>query len=294
MKNIVRLVFVFSIWFVVLFVVPWVIYWLHIRLEPLSEQGIPWVMVLPITLYGTMLVGLRYTARVSMPIFLSIISLVILGLGWTGILALGISRIRAIPVPISQDKILSLGESGLLLSQADKSVVFLSDPHKPQSPRVIFVQDKPLVYEPVPQADSFSEIQGMSLIPFRINAPASLQGISNDLVSTATQFNTRLNQGFIPFIIYAGGLMVLLSALRVIFTLGAWPLANLCVGILVFRGGLALEAWLNTPRVQNDIFSLVGERIPKPLLSPLLLYLLGLLLLLYTAVFHLVKSRSAR
>ncbi|MDR1030847.1 MAG: hypothetical protein LBL76_08240 [Treponema sp.] len=251
-------------------------------------------MVLPITIYGTMLVGLRYTARVSMPISLSIMSLVILGLGCTGVLTLGISRIRVIPVPISQDKILSLGEPGLLLPQTDKSVVFLSDPHKPQSPQVISVQDKPLIYEPVPQADALAGVQGMSLSPFRINAPAALQGICNDLASTATQFGTRLNQGFIPFIIYTGGLMVLLSSLRVIFTLGAWPLANLCIGILAFRGVLALEALLNTPRIQSDLFFLVGERIPKPLLSSLLLYLLGLFLILYTAVFHLIKSRSPR
>jgi hypothetical protein len=292
--------FVFSIGFVVLFVVPWVMYWFYIRLEPsvqaglVSERGSFWVMVLPITIYGTMLVGLRYTARVSMPISLSIMSLVILGIGWTGVLTLGISRIQAIPVPLSQDKIFSLGEPGLLLSQTDTSEVFLSDPHKPQSPQVISVQDKPLVYEPVPHADALSGIRGMSLSPFRINAPAALQGISHDLASTATQLNTRLNQGFIPFIIYVGGLMVLLSSLRVIFTLGAWPLANLCIGMVVFRGVLALEALLNTPRIQSDLYSLVGERIPKPLLGSLLLYLLGLFLILYTVVFQLVKSRSFR
>jgi hypothetical protein len=217
-------------------------------------------------------------------------SLVILGLGWTGGLALGMNRIT-MPVH-SQSTLFNLGASGVLLSRSDKAVVFLQDPHNPQSPQVISVPGQPLVYVAVPQEEALQRGLGGPLVSFRTDAPAFLQGIIHDFASTATQLHTRLHEGFLPFLIYVGGLMVLLSSLRFICTLGAWPLANLCIRILVFRGVLALEALLNTPRIQRDLLSLVGSWVPKSLLSPLLLYTLGLLLFIYTGVSHLVKQRS--
>ncbi|MHB9292691.1 hypothetical protein Holit_01793 [Hollandina sp. SP2] len=292
MKNIVRLVFVFSIGFVVLLGVSLVVHWLHIRLEPAvqSEGEALWISVLPITIYGVMLLSLRYTVRVSIPVPLAIISLVILGLGWTGGLAWGINRLT-IPVHF-QGTILSLGEPGLMLSESDKTVVILQDPHNPQSPQVIAVPDKALVYRAVPQEGDIQRSRGSPLVSFRTDVPAFLQGIIHDFASTAAQLQTRLNEGFLPFMIYVGGLMVLLSSLRFICILGAWPLAHLGIRILVFRGVLALEALLNTPRIQGDILSLVGAWVPKPLLSPLILYTLGVLLILYTGVLYLVKQRN--
>jgi hypothetical protein len=214
----------------------------------------------------------------------------ILGLGWTGGLALGMNRFTMPVYP--QDTMLSLGEPGLLLSRSDKAVVILQDPHNPQSPQVLSVPGEGLVYAAVPQEETLQKKLGGPLVSFRTEAPAFLQGIIHDFASTAAQFHTRLNQGFLPFMIYAGGLMVLLCSLRFIFTLGAWPLANLCVRILVFRGVLALEALLNTPRIQRDLLSLVGTWLPKSLISPVLLYALGLVLLLYTGVSYLIKHRS--
>ncbi|MDR0630017.1 MAG: hypothetical protein LBG24_10350 [Treponema sp.] len=292
MKNIVGLVFVFSIGFVVLLVISWVLHWLHIRLEPAvqSEGGFLWISVLPITIYGVMLLAIGYTLRAGIPSPLAVMSLVILGLGWIGGLALGMNRFT-LPAH-SPAALSSLGEPGLLLSRPDKAVVFLQDPHKPQSPQVISVPGQGLVYVAIPQEEALQRGLGGPLVSFRTDAPAFLQGIIRDFASTATQLHTRLNEGFLPFLIYAGGLMVLLSSLGVICTLGAWPLANLCIRILVFRGVLALEALINTPRIQRDLLSLAGSWVPQSLLSPLLLYTLGLVLLLCTGVFQLVKQRS--
>ncbi|MDR2394335.1 MAG: hypothetical protein LBD93_09315 [Treponema sp.] len=291
MKNILRLVFIFSMGFAVLFVLFLVMYWLQSPLDPTvqSERRILWISVLPITIYGTMLLALRYTVRVSIPMPLAMISLVILGLGWTGGLALGISRL---PIPAySQSTLLSLGEPGLLLSRSDKAVVLLQDPQDPYSPQVISLPGKALVYQEGPQEGAFPRSLGAPLVSFRTDAPPVLQGILNDFTSIATQLKTQLNQGFVPFMIYVGGLMVLLSSLRFICTLGAWPLANLCVRILVFRGVLALEAFLTTPRIQRDLLSLFGSWLPRYVLSPLLLYALGFLFILYTLVLHLVRER---
>ncbi|MDR1985703.1 MAG: hypothetical protein LBP88_01870 [Treponema sp.] len=292
MKNIVRLVFVFSISFVVLLVISLAVHWLHIRLEPAAhfEGEVLWISVLPVTIYGVMLLSLRYTVRVSIPVPLAIISLVILGLGWTGGLALGINRLT-IPAYF-QGTMPSLGEPGLMLSRSDKTVVLLQDPHNPQSPQVIAVPDKALVYAAAPQEAYLQRSPGAPLVSFRTGVPAFLQGIIHDFASIAAQLQTRLNEGFLPFMIYVGGLMVLLSSLRFICTLGAWPLAHLGIRILVFRGVLALEALLNTPRIQQDILSLVGAWVPRPLLSPLILYILGVLLIIYTGVLYLVKQRN--
>ncbi|MDR3114758.1 MAG: hypothetical protein LBU25_04475 [Treponema sp.] len=292
MKNIVRLMVVFSLGFVILFILSLIIYWLYICLNPAaqSEEGFLWISVLPMTIYAVMLLGLRYTVRVSIPIPLAIISLVILGLGWTGGLALGLNRLT-MPVPF-QRTILSLGEPGLLLSRSDNAVVLLQDPHNPHSPQVISVPGKALVYAAVPPEGTPQTSLERPLLSFRTDPPVFLQGIIHDFASSAAQLHTRLREGFLPFMIYTGALMVLLSSLRFIFTLGTWPLANLCVRILVFRGVLALEAFLNTPRIQQDLLSLTGTWLPKSLLSPVLLYALGLLLILYTLGVYLVKQRS--
>ncbi|MDR2633010.1 MAG: hypothetical protein LBC51_05220 [Treponema sp.] len=292
MKNILRLVFVFSLSFAVLFVVFLVMHWLQSRLDPAmqSEGRLLWISVLPITIYGAMLLGLRYTIRVSIPIPLAILSLVILGLLCTGGLALGISRFT-MPA-YSRATLFSLGKPGLLLSMPDKAVVLLYDPQDPSSPQVLSLPGKPLVYLHTPQEGNSPRRLAAPLVSFRTASPPFLQGILNDFASTAAQLQTRLNLGFVPFMIYIGALIVLLSSVRFICTLGAWPLANLCVRILVFRGVLALEAFLNTPRIQRDLLSLLGSRLPQSLLSPVLLYTLGLLFILSALILHLIRKRS--
>ncbi|MDR2397639.1 MAG: hypothetical protein LBD74_02640 [Spirochaetaceae bacterium] len=290
MKHTLRVAVVFSIGFASLFIIAMLIQWLYIRLEPTMPEGkFLGMAVLPLTLYGGILLTLRYTVRVGVPILQAVITVAILALGWSGVLVLGLERLT-LPAH-SQNTVLNLGSPGLILARSDKAQIFLPDPHNLQTPLVFAGIGPGLVYEATPDEETFQKGLGYPLVSFRTEVPAFLQGILRDLASTATQFRSRLNQGFPAFMLYAGGLILVLSSLRCFFTLGAWPLANLGIGILVFRGVLALEALLNMPRTQRNLFLLSGSLIPQALLSPLILYALGILLLLYTGVSVLVKQR---
>jgi hypothetical protein len=269
-----------------------------LAVQSLRTQSILWARaVIPVTIYGALLMGLRYSARIGMTSLQSLVCLLFLGMGWTTALALGINRIGDIPARSIPSKTLSWGEPGLLLSRSNKTVVVLHDPRNPQSPRVLAIPGRALVHEQLPREFIPEGSFSAPLMSFRRNVPGLLQGIADDLASTAAQLNNRLNAGFLPFIIYAGGLLLALCSLRFIFTVRAWSLVNLCMGILIFRGVLALEALFNTPHLQSDLVSLLasgGIRFPASLLSPLLLYALGILLICYTLVSQAIRTRRTK
>jgi hypothetical protein len=73
--------------------------------------------------------------------------------------------------------------------------------------------------------------------------------------------------------------------------LSAWPLANLFLGGLAFRGVLALETFLNTPEIQDIIASFLKNIFPVSLIAPLVFLGIGILVCLYSFLVHLSKKQ---
>ncbi|MDR2495426.1 MAG: hypothetical protein LBD24_09425 [Spirochaetaceae bacterium] len=306
MKHIVQLVLGISLCFAVVFVLSLVLKLLQIRIE--SVRAIPVLsrlsieecitaarVAFPVTIYFSILLGISYTARRGIPVPASIICLVILGMGAALLIALGINALERIPPDSSPPQGITLGEPGLIFSHPPhKTRVFLQDPGSPQGSQVVAEPDRPLRYEKSPSRfDGLGTAQGFGFSPtlLQSNTYFFLQSILSDIDRAAAQFSRRFKEGFMLFFLYMLSLVFLLSSCRFIMDLSVWPLANLFLGILAFRGVLALEKILNSEETQSLLASFMGDRFPQGVLSPLAFGCLGAVIILYTALARLGKSR---
>ncbi|MDR2518736.1 MAG: hypothetical protein LBD13_04905 [Spirochaetaceae bacterium] len=306
MKHIVRLILVISLCFAVVFVLSLILKLLQIRLE--SVRALPVFSRLsleeciaaargafPITIYFSILLSVSYTARRGIPAPAAIMCLIILGMSASLLIALGINALERIPPSPSPPLGIPLGEAGLIFSHPpDKARIFLEDPGNPQGAQVAAEPDRPLLYEKSPgNAGGLGTAQGFGFAPalLQSNMYFFLQRIFKDIDLAAAQFTTRFKEGFMLFFLYMLSLVFLLSSGRFLMDISGWPLANLFLGILAFRGVLALERVLNSEGTWTLLVSFMGEGFPQWVLSPLVFVCLGSVVILYAAFARLGKSR---
>jgi hypothetical protein len=91
---------------------------------------------------------------------------------------------------------------------------------------------------------------------------------------------------------YAGALIFLLVSLGFILKLSNWPLANLFLGCLAFRGVLAAETFLNSPEIQDLFAEFLENRLPLSYTVPLIFCVFGVMINLYTFLVFLARRRA--
>ncbi|MDR3343700.1 MAG: hypothetical protein LBT14_13170 [Treponema sp.] len=291
--NIVRLVLVFSACLVILFAGSLMVRFAHIRVDEVGmipAQPVSKVVefvaalegALPLILYFSLLFGINYSARREISIPRSMICLGVLSALYIVLISLGIVRFWNVPASPSAHGI-TLGEPGLVLSGADSVRVLLDDPADMHGAQVVSLPGSPLLYQEIPME---SQHTGLPPAPFRTDQVNFLSSIIQDFSLSAEQLTSRLKAGFASFLIYAFSLIFLLVSLRFVMEMSSWPLANLCLGALIFRGVLALERFINSPPTQDFLGAFLGDRFEKSLVSPLVFYMLGLLIMLGTALVY--------
>jgi len=198
-------------------------------------------------------------------------------------------------VPPAKIPVQPLGSPGLILSNNTRPtgtvLVLLEGSAKPGGNRVIATPGKPLLYQ--------AEFTGrdMSLIsqppaPFNDNCPWFLKSLAIDLRLNAENLRQRFGEGLLPFLAYTGALIFFLSSLMFLFKFSAWPLVNLFLGCLAFRGVLALETFFNSPEMQDVFDSFLQNRLPLSLAVPLIFSTVGLLIHLYSFLVFLTKRQN--
>jgi hypothetical protein len=306
-----RLAIFFSLFFAVFFLFSAGLRFLHLRIEEVRLLPFQPRMLLPdglsaarwalsLTVYVSLLCGLSYTARLNagllgarrrlLPAPLAMLCLFMLALALSGGISLGLERLEnMVPAPAASK---ALGGPGLLLTQGDTSIVLLRGPDESRGPRVAAIPDRPLLYQERPLGPN-NTILSLPPVPFRNETPWFLRSLAIDFSLTGRQFEARLGEGILPFFIYAGALIFLLVSLGFIQKLGNWPLANLFLGCLCFRGILALETFLNSPEIRSLFTEFLGNRFPLPLswTVPLIFLSFGVLINLYTFLVYLAKRR---
>jgi hypothetical protein len=296
-KNIARITLFFSVSFVLIFLAAALMGSLHAWIEaartvPVQRDSIfPASLAaggaLPLALYLSLLLTLSYSSRRAVPVPLTII--------WLGIFAgvfalgvsLGIARAGAVNAPALQPPPGGLGKPGLILSRGSTTMILVGDPETPAAPRVVSLPGRPLIYQESPQT-------ALPPAPFKNGEGAFLRDVLTDISLTARRFNRLLERGIIPLGVYMGSLIFLLVSLRFVLDFSTWPLANLFLGALVFRGILAFESFLNSLEIQNFIGLFTGRLIPPSLISPGVYCGLGGLIILYTALVSLARGRRNR
>jgi hypothetical protein len=302
MKNIARLFLFFSFCFAVVFITAvllrFISTWIdfariipqeHVSGEYAAEAA--W-KALPAAVYLSILLTLSYSARRNMPIPLSLICILVLGVGFTIGASLGISRAEALkPVLRPQNPV--RGAPGLILSQSENSVILLKESADIQGPRVVSIPGRPLIYQEAPRGPN-NTIPGLPALAFGDETPWFIRSLGIDFSLCAGELKSRFGADFILFAVYVFSLVLLLGSLRFLVELSEWPLANLFLGALVFRGILALEIFLNAREINALIGSYLAGRAPPTLITPLVFCALGALVIIYTLLVHIARSKRGR
>ena len=197
-------------------------------------------------------------------------------------------------VSSSATRSVELGGPGLILATQAHSggtvTVLLEGPSQPASSRVVSVPQKPMVFQPeFAGADSLS---GNHPADFTLVTPPFLQSVASDLRLSGENMRLAMDGGRQPFLIYAGSLVFFLCSLMFVFRFGVWPMANFFLGILAFRGVLALETFLNSAETQEVLSSYIQDRIPLSLAVPVLFTVAGILANLYSFLAYLARRQA--
>jgi len=294
----------YSLSFAILFLVATGLRFLELRIEwirALSQEreailveiitAARWALSLAV--YGGILLGLSYAVRREVFALTAIPCIALLTIGFT----FGIGQLLEDWEHVPPAKILMqpLGKPGLILSNnvrpAGTVLILLEGSVKPDGSRVVATPGKPLLYqEKFPGKDM--SLLSLPPAPFSDNCPWFLKSLAIDLRLNAQNMRRQINAGLLPFLMYAGTLVFLLCSLMFILKFSAWPLANLFLGCLAFRGVLALELFFKTPEMQDVFDSFLQNRLPLSWVVPLIFCGVGLLAFLYSFLVYLVKRQS--
>jgi len=259
--------------------------------------------VLPVTLYLSLLLALSYTARRNIPAPRVIFCIVVVA----GALFMGtsIALNRLAPVETAFRPLAALhGEPGMILSRSENIWVLLRESSDIVGPRVVSIPGEPLIFQEVPLGPG-NTILSLPSLPFDDPSPWFIRHLAADFSLNAGELRRRFDYGFFFFGIYVFSLVLFLSSLRFVFgksrwpsrgAPGRWPLANLFIGALLFRGVAALEPFLNSGEMNAQLHAfLPGENLPillpPLLLTPAIFCALALLFFLYTALAHVSRPK---
>ena len=154
-------------------------------------------------------------------------------------------------------------------------------------PRVTSIPDRPLFFQETAAANFY-----LPAIPFGDDTPWFLKSLAVDIRLNAETFQKKFNESPFQFFIYAGSLIFMLSSLGYAIKFSAWPLVNLFLGILVYRGILTLEVFLNTPEMLEIISSFLKGMIPLSLAVPLIFLGLGALMHIYSVLVFVTRRKA--
>jgi hypothetical protein len=245
---------------------------------------------LTMAVYITILLSLSYTTRRKMAKSFSIIIVIILAAAFTLGLSLGVRQLQRFEFALNAVPAIQ-AKPGLILSRGDTAMVLLKDPADREGPRVVSIPDRSLIYQENPRGPNNAAL-ALPDLPFDTAPPWFIQSILIDFRLSALELESRLEEGLIPFAIYGGALVLLLASLRFLLELSNWPLANLFLGAIAFRGILSLETFLNAKETKLLISSFLQNPFPLSFITPLAFCVLVLLIIIYTVLTSLARGKG--
>jgi len=302
MKNFAKLALFFSLSFVAFFfaatLLRFMAAWIDLaRVIPVDVrpgEGVAsaaW-KALPAAIYLSILITLSYSARRNIPIPNTLISLIVLAFLFSAAATIGISRTEAVGPVIKPVPPVRAGP-GLIISQAENSIILLQESSATRGPRLVSIPGRPLIYQDVPTGPN-NTILALPAISFGNDIPWFIRSIGIDFSLSAGELKARFEGALPSFAAYAFSLILLLSSLRFLLEASLWPLANIFLGAVVFRLILSLEIFLNSGEINLLLASFLGGRAPPTLITPLVFCTLGILVILYTLLTRIVKSKRGR
>jgi hypothetical protein len=302
-KSIASLFAFFGLFFPIFFILSLGAGFLSLWLEAVSSVPVRETLILsdivnsiqwalPFTLYVTIVFSMNYAKRHKTPGIAVFFIIVILSAAfmWGGSKGLYNARTMLAPPFIVGQQ--TQGKPGLILEKANTTFVLLDEPSLETGSRVISIPGEPLIFQEVPITADGSIIKAPSL-PFRY----SERRVSNeflDLSLSAEYISKRYDQGLFSFGMWILALILLLTALGFIFQIGKWHLANIFLGLLIFRGILAFEVFLNSAPIQEYLVDFFRGAFPRDYISPFILAVIALLVLVYVVLYSLAAGERGK
>ena len=247
-----------------------------------------WI-VIPTVLYFTILLTLSYSVRRKMPFILGIIGIFLMASFFTIGISYGINRAEAIQ-PVFRPASAAYTGPGLILSRSDIDIVLLRESNDLLGPRIVSIPGQSLIYQEVPLGPN-NTILSLPPLSFGSEMPWFFQSIAMDFSLTANELKIRFEENFIYFLAYVFSLVLFLASFRFILDLTQWPLANLFFGAVIFRLILSMETFLNAREINALLVSILSGFLPSMLITPFIFYIFAFLIVIYTLLVHLARSR---
>lgn len=182
----------------------------------------------------------------------------------------------------------TLGRPGLMLSRPGVIITMLDQPSNETGSRVVSMKGQPLIYQKLPIGADGAAIS-LPNIPFRGKEAWFSNSVMNDLAISGHHISERFSEGRAAFLSWVLSLVFLLVALGFIAGLSSWPLANVFLGILAFRGILAFEVFLNSDGVMDYIKGFTRGVLPDMFIAPAIMAAGAVLLLIYSLLLFLAR-----
>ena len=302
MKNFAKLTLLFSLSFSILFSAALLLRFLSTWID--IARAIPVVVLpgqdaadlawraLPAALYLTILLILSYSARRKISFPLTLFCTLAMASIFTIGVAAGLDRAENLRPVLRPASPIQAGP-GLILSRLNNYIILLRDTSDIQGPRLVSIPDQPFIYQEIPRGPN-NTILGLPAISFGNEPPWFIRSLNMDFSLNAEEMRSRFEYNFNYFAVYIFSLILLLGSLRFLLELSNWPLANIFLGALVFRGILALEIFLNSREINALIGSFLGGILPSMLITPLVFSGLSALLIIYTMLSRLARKTVSK
>ena len=299
MRKLAKLILFFSLTFIILFAAVTSVKFLFLRIDwaknlPVKPEttltllltAAHWAMSL--SLFSSIIVAVNYSARKKYFGVMSVICVMILSVIFCVGISFALEQWKS--VPPSHSTGVPFGGKGLILTNSlgknETAVILLYGTSDPMGPRVAAIPGQRLVYQ-----QSASAAFDLPSVLFADDTPWFMKSLAIDIRLNAEMFRQKFLEGIFPYLIYAGSLIFMLCSLAYVLKFSVWPLANLFLAALVFRGVLAFNTFLNTPEMQEITGSFLNNIIPVPLALPLFFTGFGILLNLFSFLSYAAKKR---
>ena len=316
MRNLAKLTLFFSLTFIIIFASVTCLKFLSLQvnwaksLPPKPETALTLLLAaahwaLSLTLFSSILLTLNYIVRRKHFPLISIIMVMSLAFGFCFGISFVLNQMKL--VPPAQTEGIQLGGKGLILSNAMNrnvtAVILLDGTENLYGPRVTAIPGQPLFYQDgnlrqsrmgeVEVQPAFNRIQtDLPSFPFGDDTPWFLKSLSIDIRLNAEVLFKIFTEGLIPYLIYTGSLIFLLCSLGFAMKFSVWPLANLFIAALAFRGILAFLTFFNSPDIQVTISSFLNNIIPVALALPIFFIGFGILINFYSLLAFIARRRD--
>ena len=317
MRNFARLILYYSLTFIIIFAAVTGLKYLSLQVDwakilpPNPETPLTLLITsahwaLALTLFSSIILTINYIVRRGFFPLVSIISVMVLSIVFCYGISFALNQMKFMPSAqvepaagiqsgeSSGAAAVPLGEKGLILSNSLNrnvtAIILLEGTADPYGPRVIAIPGQPLTYVEASNLPDTPLI--LPPIPFTDNTPWFLKSLDIDIRMNAEMFQQKFSEGILSYLTYVGSFIFILCSLGYLIKFSAWPLANLFLAMIAFRGIISLGTFFNAPEIQDIIGIFLNNKLLTSLALPLLFVGFGILVYIYTMLTAAAKRKN--